>query len=127
MYKYLAILSLPLIGCVAHVKPCVIQHNETVIDPHPVKVELERGVVAQAMACSDDFDCMNKLTGLCPNGYSWSHNLLGEMNKRVGVVFNCITDEEKAAIDKQKAEDEAFEQETIRRRKAALEEIQKKK
>jgi hypothetical protein len=144
MYKYLApILALGLCACggaynatalPAQTAPVVTPaHTEAVVAPaqdeSPVDLELSRGRHAQAVRCSDNLDCLQKMSGRCSNGYSGGE-FLTDGTKVVGLLFHCVTDEEKVAAEKQAAQEAAQEAEWQAARqaqiKAAQEAAQKK-
>lgn len=124
MYKYLTILSLGLCACStgtlsqntapAAPAPAVAQAPTAVVltpnteDNTPLNVELPRGGHAQALRCSDELDCMQKLVGLCTNGYNGGQTL-SNGSHTVGVLYRCVTDEEKAQAAQQAAEEQAQE------------------
>lgn len=115
MIKNIAVLAVLLSGC-ATAKPVVVA------PPAPVKVEMSNSNMAQAVACSDDFDCLKRMTGMCKNGYAGSKMLLGTNESRVGVVFKCITDEQ---VAEEQAEELAW-QERLAQLKAQAEKAREK-
>lgn len=107
MNKFLfAISALALCACSAHQQPVPAASapvsTPVAVEIKPVDVELANSGKAQALPCTDGFDCLKKLTGLCANGYEGGQRLQGENGRVVGVLFHCITDEE---IQEQKAEE----------------------
>jgi hypothetical protein len=105
MKNYIALVALALCGCshAVAVKPVAAP----VVDS-PVTLELARKNEVQAFACSDDLQCLQRLTGYCANGYGGSRPLNAGANKQVGVLFRCITDAEKAEAE---AEEQAEREE----------------
>lgn len=79
----------------------------------PVTIELSNSYKIQAVSCKDDLDCFQKLTGLCPNGYTNARQLMAENQRRVAITFHCVTDTEKAEAAAEQvrrdAEQEAWE------------------
>lgn len=146
MLKYLAILSLGLCACgggivnnaqapeVAHqsASPSVIhfESGETVVDARvveselPITVELARGRKAQALRCNDELACFQKLTGVCPNGYTGGETLSGKDHSVVAILFRCITNEEKAEMDRRAAEEKAQMEAYVARAAAAEKAVQ---
>lgn len=74
----------------------------------PITVEASNNQKIQVMPCHDELDCMQKVTGICPNGYNGGQRLTAENNRKVGIAFKCITDEEKAQQIKAEAEEKAW-------------------
>lgn len=107
--------ALALCGCAhkASVAPA------TPAAPQSIAVELANSDKEQALVCSDDLDCLKRLTGFCTNGYSGSRNLHSENGRVVGVLFHCITDEEKQEAAQEEAEEDA-------QRAAAVQEMQRR-
>jgi hypothetical protein len=117
MYKYLSIVALSLCGCAAEPHlvaaptstPAPVSESESVLSSSsetssPITIELAHQREAQIIRCSDEVDCFQKLTGLCPNGYNGGQTLHAGNDRVVGTVFRCITDEEKAEGVRQQAE-----------------------
>lgn len=139
MLKYLAILSLGLCACggavntpapeVAHqsVLPPVVRSeaSETTVDVQradstlPITVELAHGRKAQVLRCTDELDCYQKLSGVCPNGYNGGQTLAGKDHSIVGTIFRCVTNEEKAEMDREAAEQKAQMEAYVARAAAA--------
>ena len=111
MLKYLAILSLSLCACggaVAAPVPVLPAQSPVVAESDPVDIELARGLHAQAVRCTSELNCFQKLSGLCPNGYVGGQTL-SDGTRVVGTLFKCISDEEKAAEAQRQAQDRAQE------------------
>lgn len=126
MLKYLAILSLGLMACggssiTATPAPQTAHQSEPSLEVtsvrleaaaapvnDPVDVELSGGRHAQAVHCSSELDCLQKLAGVCPNGYQGGQTL-SDGTHTVGALFRCISDEEKAQAAREAAEEKAQE------------------
>lgn len=125
MLKYLSILALGLCACggavnAAQPAPVVPAHTEVVLTPvsetaptpevdtKPVDLELSRGRHAQAVRCSDNLSCLQTMNGRCSNGFEGGE-FLTDGTKVVGLLFHCITDEEKAQAAQAEAEQQAQE------------------
>jgi hypothetical protein len=134
MFKYVAsILALSLIGCGGSAVNTTTAHAAVPSETTPalgtpsnipITVELAEGETAQAMRCSDGLDCMQKLTGLCSNGYQGGRFLTGENNRVVGVLYRCITDQEKAQAAAEEAQEKAMAAAYKAAREARLKEMQ---
>ena len=94
MLKYIPIVALSLCACshTASVQPVAPVSTPTVIT-----VELAGQHDAKVMRCSGELDCMQKLTGFCPNGYNGGELVRSNKDTVVGTLFLCITDEQVAA------------------------------
>lgn len=124
--KYFTALvaALALCGC-SH--KATVAHPATPVAPTAIAVELRGGDKEQALVCTDDLDCLKKLTGFCPNGYSGSRNLHAENDRVVGVLFHCVTDEDKAQEAAAAAAEEQERQAYLKRVQEAQAAAQKKK
>lgn len=105
--KYFTILALSLCAC-AHQSTTTVSTTRT---PEatvvPSEIELRNGQKANVIACHDDMDCYKKVTGLCVNGYSGAQMLVAENDRRVGIMYVCITNEQKAERAKEEAREKA--------------------
>ena len=120
MLKYFTILLLSLCACggskITNARVldthCMRLQNE--ISPVqqssiPIDIELSYGKHFLAMRCSDQLNCLEKLNGECHNGYNGHEFLTGANDQVVGVLYHCITDEEKAALDREAVEEKVEE------------------
>jgi hypothetical protein len=89
--KYIAALAILIsaVGCA----------STTTSAPTSIALEVSGKEPATGLACKDDMDCMLKIKGACANGYSGSRSLQAENGRRVGIMFHCITNAEKAEMD----------------------------
>jgi len=117
MYRYLiTALAISMCGCANHTvtpaaAPVAAEETPALGTPPAtlvaITVELTSGDTASAMRCSDQLDCLQKLTGFCPNGYNGGR-ILTNGNNIVGTLFRCVTDQEKAQEAAENAREAAF-------------------
>jgi hypothetical protein len=118
----------PLTASEAMPPHSVVTESANKEDTHVViNIELPRQREAQVMRCSNELDCFQKLTGFCPNGYTGGQTLNAGSDK-AGMLFKCISDEEKAATklaeDRQAAEMKAYLEAAQQAARATQQEVQ---
>lgn len=129
MIKYLttALAVCSLCACAHTASPVA---SPVTVVAAPVSVEVAEKQVVTAIPCTDDLDCMKKVTGFCANGYMGTRSLQAENGRRVGILLHCTTDEEvtarKAEEARQEAEEAAYQKMVAARRAAAEAEAAKK-
>jgi hypothetical protein len=97
MNKYIAVLiATSLYACAS--APVVAPKVAAVIeeDHTPILLEIAGKKNALAIRCSDELSCVQQLFGRCANGYKGGELLHAGNDKVVGIVYQCITDEEVA-------------------------------
>ena len=126
MNKLFAVLfAASLCACAAAPKPVVVA--PVVEDTSPLRLEVAGLGHVSAVRCTDELQCIQRLGGLCVNGFSGGDFLHGTNGAVVGVLFNCITNEEKAAHEaalvRRAAEEKAWQEERAARIAAAKAEL----
>jgi hypothetical protein len=111
MSKLFAVLfATSLCACASVPAPKSVVVEPPVKEPSPLTVELRDGEgTASVFRCTDELDCMKKLTGVCANGFHGGHVLHAGNDRVVGTLFKCITDEEKAEHAAREAREAAEE------------------